>query len=205
MTDAISLEPVPSTTGEPTLATILRRRRSTKRFAPDPVTRRQLAHVLWAAQGTTGGGHRTCPSAHARYPLAVTVVWGEGDGIASGVYRYVSDNHTLLPIATGDQRGIVATASLADQEWLSVAPVLLLISGDPAAAETDFADQPPPGRGRRYLWLEAGHASQNVYLWAAAERLGAVLVAGFDDERLSPLLPDGHDPLAVVAVGHPAG
>mgnify|MGYP001446334714 FL=1 len=55
------------------------------------------------------------------------------------------------------------------------------------------------------MWLEAGAAAQNLALQAAVLGLGAVLVGAFDDDLLHAvhpeLLPDGHDPLAMVAVG----
>lgn len=205
-------------------ASLLARRRSTRAFGPQPLGLGQLALLAWAAQGrtaseatawdaagTTAEVRRTCPSAHAMYPLTLTVIVGSGgvDGLAAGVYDYESDRHALTLTTSGDHRGPVAATTLADGGWLRHAPALLLLSGDLDGATRHFADQPPHGhRGARYVWLEAGHASQNVYLQAAESGLGAVLVAGFDDDRLAGLTPrvvppDRH-PLALLALGHPA-
>ena len=54
--------------------------------------------------------------------------------------------------------------------------------------------------------LEAGHVAQNVLLGAVALDLAAVPVGAFDDERvrLALDLPNGEEPLYLVAVGHPA-
>ncbi|WP_414710916.1 nitroreductase family protein [Pseudonocardia sp.] len=59
-----------------------------------------------------------------------------------------------------------------------------MISADIDQANAHFAEQPPLGRrGERYVWLAAGHVSQNLYLAATERGLGASLVAGFDDTR----------------------
>lgn len=146
--------------------------------------RDDLAALLWAAHGDTGDGHRTSPSAHALHPVTVAVV-------------------------AGDLRATVAETTLVDADWVRVAPALLLLTADLAAANAHFAEQPPLGRrGERYVWLEAGHISQNIYLRATELGLGAALVAGLDDEALLAheprVVPAGHHPLGLIAVGHPA-
>lgn len=191
------------------LRALLMRRRTTRSFGPAPLALTDLALVVWAAQGRTDDGHRTAPSAHALHPLALTVIAGAVDGLATGVHRYDARRHALSPVADGDHRERVAATTLADVDWLRSAPVLLLLSADVAAVNRHFAEQRPYGeRGRRYLWMEAGHASQNIYLQAAESGLGAALVAGFDDERLQGLtpavLPPGQEPLALLGLGRPA-
>jgi SagB-type dehydrogenase family enzyme len=192
------------------LASLLVRRRSTRSFGPRPLSIDQVTRLVWAAQGRTAGGHRSCPSAHALYPLTLTVVAGGVDGLAAGAYRYDAERHVLALVAGGDHRDRVAGSTFADHGWLRQAAALLVLSADMDVATRHFADQPPQGhRGRRYVWLEAGHASQNIYLQATEAGLGAVLVAGFDDDRLLGLtpavVPSGQHPLALLGVGHPAG
>ncbi|MBL1102511.1 SagB/ThcOx family dehydrogenase [Streptomyces coffeae] len=189
---------------------MLEGRRSTREFGSRPLNTAQLARVAWAAQGRTADGRRTCPSAHALYPLTLTVVAGNMDDLAAGAYRYDAERQVLTLVAEGDHRDRVAATTLADHAWLRRAAALLLLSGDVDAAARHFADQPPLGqRGPRYVWLEAGHAGQNIYLQATEAGLGAVLVAGFDDERLLGLrpavVPSGQHPLALFGLGHPAG
>ncbi len=188
---------------------MLIRRRSTRGFGSRPLSIAQVALMVWAAQGRTTGEHRSCPSAHALYPLTLTVVAGDVDGLAAGTYQYDAERDALTLIAAGDHRDRVAGTTLADHAWLRRASALLLLSGDLEAAARHFADQPPLGqRGARYVWLEAGHASQNIYLQATEAGLGAVLVAGFDDDRLLGLtpavVPSGQHPLGLLGVGHPA-
>ena len=150
------------------------------------------------------------PSAHALYGLTLTAIVGnvDGDTLPAGIYTYKPETHTLVAVVDGDHREAVARTTLADRDWLGKAAVMFLLSGDLGAATHHFKEQPPPGlRGQRYLWIEAGHVSQNVYLAATEAGLGAVLVAGFDDDQLLGLtpavVPAGTHPLALLALGHP--
>lgn len=200
MPDELPLAPPPPAP----LVELLRARRTTRAFAAAPLARDELAGLLWAVQGRTDDDRRTCPSAHRLYPLELRVIAGAVTGLPAGVYAYDSGTHALRTVAEGDRRERVAEASLADREWLPTAPAILVLSADLVTVNEHFADQPPQGRrGARYAWLEAGHASQNGYLWAAEEGLAVALVGGFDDERLREVLPPAHDPLALIAVGHP--
>jgi len=59
-------------------------------------------------------------------------------------------------------------------------------------------------RGIRYVYMEAGHAAQNVHLQAEALGLGSVAVGAFDDASVSKVLslPDYLEPLYMVTVGY---
>ena len=61
-------------------------------------------------------------------------------------------------------------------------------------------------RAERYVKLEAGHAAQNLLLQAVALDLGAVPVGAFGDLEVRRVLdlPDGEEPLYLIAVGRPA-
>ena len=136
------------------------------------------------------------------------MVAGNVEDLPAGSYTYNPERHLLMSVADGDQRDAVAGTAFADWGWLGTAAALLLLSADLDAANEHFTDQPPQGeRGQRYVWLEAGHASQNVYLRTSAAGLGAVLVAGFNDDHLLALepgvVPPSHHPLALLGIGHP--
>jgi nitroreductase len=51
--------------------------------------------------------------------------------------------------------------------------------------------------------MEAGHASQNVYLQSTALGLATVLIGAFDDRRVQEVLelPSDHEPLGLMPVG----
>lgn len=62
-------------------------------------------------------------------------------------------------------------------------------------------------RGRRYVDMELGHASQKLLLQATALGLSGAVVGAFDDAGLHRLLalPREEEPLAILPVGHGRG
>jgi len=61
-------------------------------------------------------------------------------------------------------------------------------------------------RGIRYVYMEAGHTAQNLYLQAVALRLGMVTVGGFNDDKVKDIvgLAEEEAPLYIVVVGRKA-
>jgi SagB-type dehydrogenase family enzyme len=198
------------------LAEAIRLRRSVRRYAARPIDLPRLLRLLEAGQGITGGdGKRATPSAHALYPLALFVVAGNVDGLASGLHRYDPGSDpgsdpgakALARLAAGDLRAGLRAAALEDQPWLAEAPAALVVAADMARARAAFAAQPPPGRrGARYVYLEAGALGQNVCLQATALGLATVFVGGFDDAKMAAALdlPEPFEPVGLICVGWPA-
>ena len=62
-------------------------------------------------------------------------------------------------------------------------------------------------RGRQYVFLEAGHAAQNVYLQATALGLGTVVIGAFDDDavRRAIGMASQEQPVYVIPFGQTAG
>ncbi len=193
--------PPPRTEGTLPVETALARRRSVRAFADRPLSLEQLGQILWAAQGITGSRWpmRTAPSAGALYPLEVLVVAGQVDGLADGIYRYRPGKHDLQAVETGDHREALARAALG-QGWMAQAPATLAITGITARTAAKYGR-----RAERYVYMEAGHASQNVYLQAEAEGLGTTAVGAFRDNAVRALLglPADEAPLYLMPVGVP--
>lgn len=190
--------PAPRAASATSVEEALRARRSVRDYAQRPLTLAQVGQLLWAAQGQTDSrGLRTAPSAGALYPLEIYLVAGEVEGLPSGVYRYRPQEHALEPISAGDQRKPLADASLG-QTWVRDAPVSIVFAAVYARTARRYGE-----RAERYVHMEAGHASQNVYLQAEALGLGTVAVGAFSDDdvkRLVGLLPD-EQPLYIMPVG----
>jgi SagB-type dehydrogenase family enzyme len=190
--------PEPLQTGTVSVEEALAHRRSIRFYAERPLTRSEIAQLLWAAQGITGiGGKRTAPSAGALYPLEIYCVIGEVEGISSGVYQYLPSSHQLQLILAGDVRGALYEAAL-NQSPVREAPVSLLITGIYQRTTAKYGE-----RGERYVHLEAGHAAQNVYLQAESLNLGTVAIGAFEDERIKEILAleEGEMPLYIMPVG----
>ena len=193
--------PEPHLTGRQSLEAVLARRRSVRAFAPQPLTLSQLGQILWAAQGITGHRWptRTAPSAGGLYPLEVFVAAGQVEGLEAGIYRYQPSGHSLASIKSGDLRKALARAALG-QGWIAQVPVTVVIAGVVARTAAKYGR-----RAERYMFMEAGHAAQNVYLQAQSEGLGTTAVGAFQDSEVQALLgmAADEDPLYLLPVGVP--
>lgn len=144
-----------------------------------------------------GAGYRTAPSAGATYPLEVYAAVGEVAGRDPGLYRYLPQMHSLEAVFAGDLRDQLYHAALRQQP-VRDAPVVLVVTAVPARTERRYG-----ARAVRYVAMEAGHASQNIYLQATGLELGTVAIGAFDDAALSSALEltDGEQPFYLMPVG----
>lgn len=182
------------------LATLLERRISTRLFEPVSLDAQAVSSVLWAGCGLLDDGRMTVPSAGAIYPLLLYLVSGNVDGLDAGVYSYDSRGGSLSLVTPGDARASLAAACLG-QPWVASAPASIVICAEPGRTTARYGE-----RGISYVWMEAGHSSQNIYLMCAALGLGTVAVGAFDDSLVSSVvgLGEGVVPLYVMPFGHPA-
>ena len=184
------------------LSDLLDSRRTIRDFSSRLVEDDDLVHVLWAAQGQTSDGRRTTPSAGGRYPLQLVVARGPQ---SPGTWTWSPQSRILVPRGTRDVRAELAAAVVGDQPWVLAAPVTVAFCADVAATVEHFADQPPAGRGRRYVDVEIGAAVQNLALSCTARGLGGVIVGGFDDNLVAETLDlDAYEPRLLFSLGYPA-
>jgi len=192
--------PEPSFKGNISVEEALKERRSVRVYAEVPLALTDLGQVLWAAQGVTDErGHRTAPSAGPLYPLEVYVVAGDVAGLEPGVYHYRPGEHLLIQTAGGDLRAALQAAAV-DQAPVGSAPATVVIAAVPDRTTAKYGD-----RGMRYVFMEAGHAAENVYLQAEASNLGTVTIGAFDDGEVRDVLglPENTTPFCLMPVGRP--
>lgn len=198
---ASSISLTPPARGEArSLQAALAQRRSVRSYSTRALTLADVAELLWAAQGVSGdGGLRTAPSAGALYPLELYVVAGHVDGLASGVYRYAPSAHAIQRMLE-HPGGPELSRAAGGQPAVASAPLVLAITAIPARTAAKYG-----ARAGRYVAFEAGAASQNVALKAAALGLGTVVVGAFDDDGVAQALglSAGVRPLALMPVGRP--
>lgn len=173
----------------------IERRRSIRSFSDKPLTREELSTLLWACQGITDErrGFRAAPSAGATYPLEVYLVMEEG------VFNYRPEHHQLIEVKEGDLRRGLARAALG-QGFIAQAPVNFVLAAVPERTTHRYGE-----RGLRYIWIEMGHAAQNIHLQAVALKLGSVPVGAFRDEEVKRLLEMSEELIVgyIIPVGHP--
>lgn len=168
-------------------------RRSRRDFLPQSLTLEQTGQLTWAAQGRDAHSrYRTTPSAGATYPLELFVVTSDG------LFRYLPAKHALEKLAEQDLRAALASAAWG-QDFIKAAPLTLVFAAQFSRTTNHYGQ-----RGVRYVYMEAGHAAQNVHLQAEALGLGSVAVGAFDDSSVSKVLslPNDLEPIYMVVVGY---
>ncbi len=196
--------PRPFVSGGLPLTEAIAQRRSVRDFAATPVLLFHLSQILWAAQGITltSNQSRTVPSAGATYPLEIYVVIGENgiEKIENGIYHYEVERHILALFLSGDLRPELSSAALG-QDSIVTAPLSIVI-----CAVYDRTMMRYNVRAERYVFIEAGHAGQNIYLQATALGLGTVAIGAFRDDEVRKVLEldSKCKPLYIMPVGKPA-
>ena len=182
------------------------RRRSVRKYADESLTLRELGQLLWAAQGITDvkGGLRAAPSACAVYPLTLYVLVGAVEELKAGLYEYLPKEHSLKLIIEGDLREKLYQTT-GKQEWSLKAPVTLVFAGDMQKfveyarkknwRMSDFGLKVKLEDFKRVIYLEMGHAAQNVYLQCVSLNLGGVVMNAFSRTALRKALNLRYDTL----------
>ena len=175
--------PVPRTEGAVSIESTLLKRRSVREFQDGPLSLESVSQLLWSAQGITHPhGYRTAPSAGGLYPLELYIVVGNVQGLNPGIYHYRPKQHRLDLIVNGDFRRELCKASLS-QDAIQQAPVVFVIFCVFERTTVKYRD-----RGVRYVFMEAGHAAQNLCLQAISLGLGTVTIGAFSDNEVARIL-----------------
>jgi len=179
-----------------TLEEAVSKRRSVRNYSQKAVSMAQLSQLLFAAQGVTGKtyGHplRAAPSAGALYPFEIYAVVNNVEDLAQGIYHYSVLDHSLEPVKAGDFSSQITSAGLK-QEMLGDSGVTFILSAIFDRIRFKYGQ-----RGLRYIYMEAGHISQNIYLQAVSLGLGSVSVGAFLDEQVNKLIDvDGRTEAAI--------
>ena len=188
---AIDLPP-PVFDGPMSLEKALLERRSVRAYKDEPLTLEDISQILWAAQGITETkrGLRTAPSARALYPLNLYLLVGKVDGLPVGLYRYQPQGHRLLKIHRDDKKAELHAA--VGQAPIRGAAAVIVVTG--------MSDR---GSVSRWIYLEGGHAAQNILLQAHSRKIGAVVMGGFRDEDVRKVLnvPESEQPIYIIPMG----
>jgi len=192
--------PLPETINAPAcdLRTTIEGRRSVRKYADDPLTLDQLSYLLWCTQGVKAvtdrpATKRTVPSAGSRHAFETYLLLNRVDGLQPGLYRFVAIEHKLAVVdLSADVAERVYEAHLFQDHTKTCAAVFIW------AAVVYRMLWRYPDRGYRYLFLDAGHVCQNLYLAAESLGYGVCALGAFHDEQLNTLLGlDGEDQFTV--------
>ena len=159
-------------------------RRSEREFKDMPLSLLELSRLLHYAYGITEKREqlRAAPSAGALYPIEIYPVANNVEGLAQGIYRYFVADHSLALVREGDFRHQMRRHALGE-EMMERASVVLVLSAVFERSAWRYRE-----RAYRYILLEAGHISQNIYLVATALGLGTCAVGAFDDHGYNKIM-----------------
>ncbi len=184
--------PPPRYDSEVSIEKTLLERRSIRSYKEEPLTLPELSQILWAAQGITEPkrGLRTAPSARALFLIEVYVLPGYVTNLPIGAYRYRPQGHDLIKIADGDKKAQLFKA--VGQTSIRNAPAVLIFSG-----LSERTQRPA------WMYTEAGHAAQNVYLQAVSLEMGGLVMGGFKNEDLRKVLnlSEKEQPIYIMPIG----
>jgi SagB-type dehydrogenase family enzyme len=175
----------------------IHQRRSTRTFSNQQLSLQQLSQLLWAGQGiTSANGFRTAPSAGAKYPLEIYVISNHIHPLQPGIYHYLPLSHELQKLSDDVPKNKLYEWSY-QQPWVKDAPLLVIIAANFSKTEAKYHKHAPP-----YVYMEAGHAAQNIMLQSVSLNLGIVGVGGFAYSKINQLLGLKHEQsLYILCIG----
>ncbi len=165
------------------------KRTSFREFNDKPLTKQELSDMIFYSAGITNSENkfnwnqtrRAYPSAGARYPLELYLAIFNVEGLEKGIYHYNVKKHSLELMLPGDYR--IKFYNLIKQSMIKKCSSLMLISAVFDRTRVKYGD-----RAYRYIFLDAGHLSQNTYLKATSLDIGCCAVGGFSDDAINKLL-----------------
>lgn len=191
--------PEPKKQSKTSIEETIFKRRSIREYEDEALNLGEISQILWSAQGITATewGGRTAPSAGALYPLELYLVVRKAEKLEAGVYHYIPSGHKLEKILEGDLSSALAEAALG-QSPVKEAPINLVFTAFFKRTAQKYGE-----RGVGYVFMEVGHAAQNVYLQAQSLNLGTVTIGAFGEEEVRQLLNLSLEetPLYIMPVG----
>ncbi len=205
--EALSIIPLPEPEPKQTndLWQLLQDRRSRRTYdRKRPLSLGALSVLLWATQGVTAGHgetlFRTAPSAGALYPIETYLFARAIEDLETGIYHFRPEHFDLEYLCRGDCSPELTLAALG-QNMVETAPVTFLWTALIERSKWKYEQ-----RAYRYIYLDAGHIAENLYLAGEALGMGVCTIGAFFDDPVNALLGvDGKKEfiLYMATVGHP--
>lgn len=123
------------------------------------------------------------PSGGGLHPLEAYLLLQRAEGLSPGLYHYNAQAHRLdrLRATTAQEARALAMTMVAGQDYFADAPALLAVAARFARSFWKYRQHP---KIYRAILLEAGHASQDLYLAATALGMGAYITAAINEVEI---------------------
>ncbi len=149
---------------------------------------KELSFLLWCTQGVKmltppGITKRNVPSAGSRHALETYLIIHRVTGLEPGIYRYMALEHALHREELDGNAMIKAEQSFNSKTIVEHSAVTFIWTAVSRRMTYAFSN-----RGYRYIFLDAGHTCENLYLASEVLGMGACALGAFSDESLNDAL-----------------
>lgn len=180
------------------LVNLVEKRKSLRKYSTETLTQEELAYLLWGTQGIKTitkkpVTFRTVPSAGARHPFETYLLINRVEGLKPGLYRYMALNHQIAKLPAEKTICQQLTEACLKQQHVLNSAVTFIWVADVQRTVWRYCQ-----RGYRYMYLDAGHVCQNLYLLAESIDCGVCAIGAYNDEVVNEILGlDGEDQFAI--------
>lgn len=196
--DAVLKIPLPDSLSFPAADfwKVLTARRSQRDFSNETLSFENFLLLLFAVQGVTDRSHgclfRTVPSAGALYPVETYVVPRCIASLDPGIYHLNVLHNCLELLRRGSFERALTDAALG-QSMIAEAALTFVWTAVVNRSKRKYRE-----RAYRYIYMDAGHIGQNLYLSATALGLGCCTIGAFFDDQVNAILGlDGFQETAI--------
>ncbi len=170
------------------IATMINLRQSIRNYRKSPLSLTELSYLLWCTQGikeiiSNVATRRTVPSAGARHSLETSLLVNRVDELKSGLFRYLPLEHQLGLLKEDEVIVDEIVKASFGQDFIRHSAVTFIWSTVIYRMKWRYGE-----RAYRYIFLDAGHVAQNLYLAAEAIDCGVCAIAAFSDDDMNQLL-----------------
>lgn len=189
--------PAPSREGGGGIWPLLQQRSSVRDYTLEPLSLEEVSQLLWASQGITRERgewqFRTAPSAGALYPIETYLGVNRVEGLITGLYHYEVRQHRLAFLREDELIGNALSRAAMGQTVCQRAAMVLIWTAVISRSARKYGE-----RAYRYIYMDAGHVAQNLYLAAAALDVGCCTIGAFFDDEVDAVLGiDGREETTV--------
>jgi SagB-type dehydrogenase family enzyme len=186
------------TVSEDNIISIINVRQSIRNYKPENISLLELSYLLWCTQGVKEvisdvASIRTVPSAGARHALETILLVNNVEGLTPGLYHYLSLEHQLRNIKQDKFIANEIVKASFNQEFIKESAVTFIWVAVIYRMKWRYGE-----RAYRYIFLDAGHIAQNLYLSAEAINCGVCVIGAFSDDELNSILDlDGKEQFVI--------
>ncbi|GGA82417.1 hypothetical protein GCM10011521_20950 [Arenimonas soli] len=176
---------------------LLQRRRTCRNFDAGATLAQDdfsaMLRRVWGALGTRTlapgavAVKKTSPAGGGLHAVEAYVLVRRVEGLAPGLYHYLSMRHALEPLAalSPDEAAALAHRFVAGQDWFEDVPVMVVMT---ARFDRLFWKYRRHAKAWRVVHLDVGHLSQTMYLSATERGLGCFVTAAINDRAVDEAL-----------------